>query len=483
MKQKEKLGIIVPYRDREEHLEYFVPSIKEFLDKQGIPFCIYVIDQGNHKSFNRGKLLNVGYELFKDECDYFCFHDVDLIPQEDSCDYSVVNRPTHLASELSKFNYQLVYDEYFGGVTLFPKKHFEMINGFSNEYWGWGYEDDDLLYRCKKRGVPLDQLWLGIEGDVKEEEKRVLQFIDKSHLKLNPGERLSDAFNKSFTVQFWFYPSHDLILTQTDNYDEFVILSKSDFFKISFTSGLQIKASLIDKNGKEWMVLTNRLTEQWLHYVFTYDHEKASMRCFVNGVESLASPSIMGGPPATTAKSFIYLGCDDPFSGNTNTFNGFLNKASVWDVNLNWREVKSLFNKGQITDPSFEIESYDSIKNLVYNIEADYVDFKKLVDLSGLGSDTVLSEVVQRNINVKFGYVSLVPYRKNGRYTCLEHKESGWENTKFRDFNSRENQIRFFNKVKQDVVDIKDDGLSNLKYKILQADTFMGDNKYVKVDI
>ena len=37
--------------------------------------------------------------------------------------------------------------------------------------------------------------------------------------------------------------------------------------------------------------------------------------------------------------------------------------------------------------------------------------FKKLVDLSGLGSDTVLSEVVQRNINVKFGYVSLVPYK------------------------------------------------------------------------
>ena len=102
MKQKEKLGIIVPYRDREEHLEYFVPSIKEFLDKQGIPFCIYVIDQGNHKSFNRGKLLNVGYELFKDECDYFCFHDVDLIPQEVSCDYSVVNRPTHLASDKAR---------------------------------------------------------------------------------------------------------------------------------------------------------------------------------------------------------------------------------------------------------------------------------------------------------------------------------------------------------------------------------------------
>ncbi len=106
--QKQKLGIIVPYRDREDHLKYFVPSIKEYLDECGIPHSIYIIEQGNEKSFNRGKLLNVGYELFKDDCDYVCFHDVDIIPQDSSCDYSTVHRPTHLASRLSKFNYQLV---------------------------------------------------------------------------------------------------------------------------------------------------------------------------------------------------------------------------------------------------------------------------------------------------------------------------------------------------------------------------------------
>ena len=215
--QKQKLGILVPYRNREDHLKYFVPTIKEYLNDKGIQNSIYIIEQGNKKPFNRGKLLNVGYELFKDECDYVCFHDVDLIPQEDSCDYSVVHRPTHLASRLSKFNYQLVYDEYFGGVTLFNKNHFELINGFSNEYWGWGYEDDDILYRCRKRGVPLYENRLGKYSKLSHENKMVLQFIDKSYIKVIPGQVLSDTFKDSFTIQLLLYPSHDLILNETSS--------------------------------------------------------------------------------------------------------------------------------------------------------------------------------------------------------------------------------------------------------------------------
>ena len=114
-----KLAIVVPYRDREEHLAKFVPHMERFLSEQGIDFKLFIIEQGDDNAFNRGWLLNVGYTLAKQQgFDYFCFHDIDMLPEDNTCDYSWVDKPTHLASRLSKFNYKLIYPEYFSGVTI-----------------------------------------------------------------------------------------------------------------------------------------------------------------------------------------------------------------------------------------------------------------------------------------------------------------------------------------------------------------------------
>lgn len=145
-----KLGIIVPYRDRESHLSLFVPHMENSDFLKGIDFEILIIEQTT-KPFNRGKLLNVGVVEATD-FDYYCFHDVDMLPEK--CDYSYVQFPTHLATEAQQFGYKLPYDGYFGGVTLFDKNSFKKINGFSNNYWGWGAEDDDIRFRCICYEVP-----------------------------------------------------------------------------------------------------------------------------------------------------------------------------------------------------------------------------------------------------------------------------------------------------------------------------------------
>ena len=58
-----KLAIIVPYRDREEHLARFVPHMDKFLSDKEIDYKIFVVEQGNDRPFNRGWLINVGYAI------------------------------------------------------------------------------------------------------------------------------------------------------------------------------------------------------------------------------------------------------------------------------------------------------------------------------------------------------------------------------------------------------------------------------------
>ena len=147
---QQKLAIIVPYRDRDKHLKQFIPAMELGNFLEGIDFEILVVEQEVGKSFNRGILLNIGADLAQD-ADYYCFHDVDMLPV--ISDYSPVSGPTHLAAEAEQFGYKLPYPKYFGGVTLFDKYSFSRINGYSNNYWGWGAEDDDVMYRCLAKNI------------------------------------------------------------------------------------------------------------------------------------------------------------------------------------------------------------------------------------------------------------------------------------------------------------------------------------------
>ena len=52
-----------------------------------------------------------------------------------------------MSSAVSTFNYKLPYDTLFGGVTMFSNEQYEKVNGFSNLFFGWGGEDDDLANR------------------------------------------------------------------------------------------------------------------------------------------------------------------------------------------------------------------------------------------------------------------------------------------------------------------------------------------------
>lgn len=140
-----KLSVIIPFQNRKSHLKGLLPNLTECL--KNIKTEIIVVEQKNKKC-NPALLKNIG-AINSNNNDYFCFHDVDMVPYINTADYSYIEGACHLANQPSQFDYKKPYPRYFGGVVIIDKKSFIKANGYGNNFFGWGAEDDDFLKRCE----------------------------------------------------------------------------------------------------------------------------------------------------------------------------------------------------------------------------------------------------------------------------------------------------------------------------------------------
>ncbi|XP_061839037.1 beta-1,4-galactosyltransferase 3 [Nerophis lumbriciformis] len=152
---RHRTAIIIPHRHREHHLRFLLYYLHPFLQRQQLNYGIYVIHQAGNYTFNRAKLMNAGFREAMREEDWDClfFHDVDLIPEDDRNTYVCDSNPKHAAVAMDKFGYKLPYKMYFGGVSALTPLQYLKINGFPNNYWGWGGEDDDIGMRVSLGGM------------------------------------------------------------------------------------------------------------------------------------------------------------------------------------------------------------------------------------------------------------------------------------------------------------------------------------------
>ncbi|CAM4680247.1 unnamed protein product [Leuciscus chuanchicus] len=151
-------AIVVPYRNRQTHLRALLYHLHPFLQRQQVHYGIYIVHQSGNSTFNRAKLLNVGVREALKEEDWSCvfLHDVDLLPENDHNTYTCHPQyPTHLSVAMDKFRYRLPYSQYFGGVSAVTPEQYLKMNGFPNQYWGWGGEDDDIAARVRLSGMKI----------------------------------------------------------------------------------------------------------------------------------------------------------------------------------------------------------------------------------------------------------------------------------------------------------------------------------------
>ena len=115
------------YRDRAVQLRFFLLYMLPTFIRQQLQFKIYIVEQIPNTTFNRAKLLNVGFEMARRDAivtgvdwDCYTFHDVDLILENDEMLYrcDADGNPRHLSVAVSTMDYSAFENLKCGMVSM-----------------------------------------------------------------------------------------------------------------------------------------------------------------------------------------------------------------------------------------------------------------------------------------------------------------------------------------------------------------------------
>ena len=487
-----RLAVILPYN--EQHIDDFINHFEATVDGD---YKLCFVKQTSNRPLNKGKLFNIGYLLHKDKFDYFCFHDSDLIPISDECDYSFEKKPISLVGmrnpmlfgdqeKVQNFNnYTLPYDEYFGGATLFSKEHFQEVNGYSNEYWGVGYEDYDLLLRCVVKG-------LSVRTEIETQVSKTYGTFNgtNSYIEI-PSEnaKIKNATNKSFTVSAWFCPDGEPPYGAgvDNNRCEYSIFTRPGYHTgLSYIHGGFVKAVIwVRPRGsseREPVVIQTPLrTDQWYNVGMVVDDREQIVTLYVNGKE-VGRKSYEGELIEYLNKPY-YIGVGDPnLSVWRNFHKGQIAEVGLWSDTLKDYEMELIYQRG-IVNNNGEY-STSKLPVGVWDFKGGYDNIT--FDISGNGNHAKFYNVGFANKSLKNNTQRYLPYRRNGAYGYLSSKEQylNLENLMRSEHPEiMTNRNTFNKKVRLNMSGIDKDGLSSTKFRIVNRKDYQGKHEIIEVVI
>ena len=453
-----KLGICIPYRNRKEHIDKLIPKLSEHLTNKGIDHTFYVGHQVDDKLFNRGAMKNIAaHYAFEDGCDYVAWHDVDMVPFPDA-DYSYpIDNPTHIATKLSKYNYGMGYDQYFGGVVLFNKEQAYQTNGYSNDYWDWGQEDDDLFWRCYFESMTTGKVFKGYENKTYAEFNGI-----SSKIEIPCTRELVSCLNKDHTISILFYAEQQpelvpiwLVGDEQRKFIEYPIFRKCGGYNygISFNNSRALTMSLFNDNK---MILYNylkRFEKLWTWVTLTYNSNEKKIFFYLNndygrhlnGInEREYFPILSDNLLKYDNKNPFYLGHDE----NSNTyFKGKIAEVKIYNKFFSHEEIEKVFE----TNDDGLILHHDFTKmygSMIFDTVSEHISLPTDVEFG------------QENIEV---IENILPYRRDGNFYCLSHIDEGFVNGKWaKGETTARNEKRFVTEMQQNKIDYKTDGLKQV---------------------
>lgn len=204
--------IAIPYRNRAEHLDYYikntVPLLQEYLPNTKV----VVVEQSEGKLFNRGMVLNVAFKEYENKTKYFFTHDVDINPTRD------LVKSIYTKEDIDIYRIYSAHDSSLGGIIKVKHNVLFDINGFPNNIWGWGIEDRALYHRCciKNINITLNSM----------QNFNIRPHISNAEKYINEKQKISDMWSNRYISQLNKQQKEEMIMSSGLNNMRYTILER-----------------------------------------------------------------------------------------------------------------------------------------------------------------------------------------------------------------------------------------------------------------
>jgi hypothetical protein len=339
------------------------------------------------------------------------------------------------------------YEQYFGGVVLFNKEHLVQTNGYSNNYWDWGQEDDDLFWRCFYEGHSDRKIYETIE------DKEVHLFNgETSSLTFKSHRGLTTPLFRDHTISILVSPEQQpevvpiwLVGDEERKFIEYPILRKDGSWTwgISFNNSRALSILNHDKINNPLYHWSKAVENKWTWFTVSYKHDEQKLYIFSNNKLVSNNGDVLKSKPI-----------DLPDKIRSHSLMGDFNIGRCNHQNTNF--------KGKVAELKIYDRFFDTFEECKLNNENIIYDMNN-------DEDSIKNDVELQKETIEIDE-SILPYRREGKFYCLPHLDEGLVNGRWaKGETTARNEKRFVTEMQQGKLDYKTDGINSLKYELVET--------------
>ena len=469
MVDSKKLSIIVPYSNRLEDLYSFVGHMEYFL-KDKVDYEIHFIEQiSADVYFNYGKLCNIGAAITGNKSDYFVFHDIDILPKQETCDYTFNYYPTHLCPNLKP------YPHWIGGAFKITKEDFVKVNGFSNDYWGGGFHWIDFLYRMKKHKLTPSKRFFTkniykphVLTDVKEVSKYIKKTIypfvsnENNCCFIKSNKIIDYIFEDSFTISTNVYindnQSTDGCIIGKHGYDMGIYVMQNEAIVVKLWGS---------KEEYQQIWYPHKLyTNQWINLSVKVDMDTKRMALYIDGKQVDSTRMDLEEMMDFKGKD-LWIGS----LAFKDVFDGKVSNLLLFDYPLSDSEILKLYTDGYKTNENVINTNFAAAVAISFDKKFGdfYVDESKSHSNARIIATGIHQDIFSEELNLSYEFD--MPEVSTGVFEVLENskKFSNLENYQWdeKDESFQENENIFFYEIASNSLNTDKFGLNTLSYDLV----------------